>query len=185
MFTTVEHEWVAMRPSDHWAEEAKRYRESLADRPDHVAYKDDLLWVGKVFEWCFHAWLLEGEHSFKAHGGCDGKPDFEIAHWGVGTKCRTIKKGRMHPEYVVNVPDKHIQRDAEQLLVFGAFELARGRMLILGAISRGRFLRDAEFIDKGEPINPVTKADEATWSIAADTLTPIADVYAYIHETAT
>lgn len=180
MFRQAEHGWIAFQVFDSWVEEAKRYREALADRPDHVAYKDDLLWVGRVFEMTFRAWLQEGEHPFTMNAGCDGRPDFELAGWGIGLKCRTVKRGRMHPEYVVNIPDKHMQREVEQALVFGALELGQNRMLILGGMSRGRFLRDAEFIAKGEQINPYTRADEAAWSIPAHALTPIEEMYAYL-----
>lgn len=187
MFSLVENDWVAFTVFPGWVEEAKAYRQSLADRSDHVAYKDDLLWVGRVFEMTFHAWLLHSErpfhltdYPFQMNCGVDGKPDFQVGDWGVGLKCRTVKKGRMHPEYVVNIPDKHMKREAEQALVFGALELATNRMLILGGMSRGRFLRDAEYVEKGDKINPVTVADEAAWSIKAHALTPIEEMYAYI-----
>jgi hypothetical protein len=186
VFSLAENGWVAFTVFPAWVEEAKAYRESLAGRSDHVAYKDDLLWVGRVFEMTFHAWLLRDhaphltDHPFEMNCGVDGKPDFRVGDWGVGLKCRTVKKGRMHPDYAVNIPDKHMRREAEQALVFGALELPTSRMLILGGISRGRFLRDAKFVDKGERINPVTIADEAAWSIQAHELTPIEEMYAYI-----
>lgn len=155
-----------------WARAERAQRDATGVRNQHEPKpdgSDDFRWIGTLGEAAFARWLADQHVAGQWYGGVDAHPDFRVADWSVGVK--TVERPRQFLSYYdVKVQANAQRRDVDDLYAFFAYEVLQGRLLLLGAISRRRFFRDATKHDTGTMLSGV-RLRSPVWTLQADRLT--------------